>query len=209
MKPCCQNILFPTKWPRKHFSSSWRGKDVAVLHYSYGEFRVEKVRVEDRADCSSWRKVWRRYVDLIIFTFFSDFFRRASTAAMSGIMIRHYCCGSSLSSCLTFFEVDTWYSVLKKIAFCITVSQVVSSSSIFYLSVLFSSSLFLESRFVQKQNDLCKKCFLLQRARLAVTRWCLLWWASRDPRDFTRKENAKFFVFFLLDDTKCGYKTCC
>ncbi len=91
MKPCCQNILFPTKWPRKHFSSSWRGKDVAVLHYSYGEYRVEKVRVEDRADCSSWRKVWRRYVDLIIFTFFSDFFRRASLAAMSGIMIKHYC----------------------------------------------------------------------------------------------------------------------
>jgi len=27
--------------------------------------------------------------------------------------------------------------------------------------------------------------------------------------DFTRNENAKLFVFFLLDDTKCGYKTCC
>ena len=97
---------------------------------------------------------------------------------------------------------------MKKMAFCITVSQVVSSSSIFSLSVLFSSLSFLKSQFVQKQNDLCKKCFLLQRAILVVTRWCLLWWASQDPRDFTRNENAKFFVFFLLDDTKCGYKTC-
>ena len=196
MKPCCQNILFPTKWPRKDFSSSWRGNDVAVLHYSYGELRVEKVRVEDRADCSSWQKVWRRYADLIIFTFFSDFFRRASLAAMSSIMIRHYCCGSSLSSCLIFFEVDTWFSVLKKIAFCITVSQVVSSSSIFSLSVLFSSSSFLESRFVQKQNDLCKKCFLLQRARLAVTRWCLLWWASRDPRRFYEELRDETFFYW-------------
>ena len=157
------------------FSSSWRGKDVAVLNSSYGELRVEKVRVEDRADCSSWQKVWRRYVDLIIFTFFSNFFRRASLAAMSGIMVRHYCCGSSLSSCLTFFEIDTWYYVLKKIAFCITVSQVVLSASIFSLIVLLSSLSFLKSRFVQKQNDFCKKCFLLPEAILAVTRWYLLW----------------------------------
>ena len=126
---------------------------------------------------------------------FSNFFRRASTAAMSGIMIRHYCCGSSLSSCLTFFEVDTWYSVLKKMAFCITLSQVVSSSSIFSLSVLFSSLSFLKSRFVQKQNDLCKKCFLLQWARLAVTRWCLLWWASWDPRRFYEERECKVVHF--------------
>ena len=137
MKPCCQNILFPTKWPRKHFSSSWRGKDVAVLHYSYGELRVEKVRVEDRADCSSWQKVWRRYVDLIILTFFSNFFRRASLAAMSGIMIRHYCCGSSLSSCLTFFEVDTWYSVLKKNG----VLYNCFSSSVVFFHLLFKCTL--------------------------------------------------------------------
>jgi len=137
MKPCCQNILFPTKWPRKHFSSSWRGKDVAVLHYSYGELRVEKVRVEDRADCSSWQKVWRRYVDLIIFTFFSDFFRRASLAAMSGIMIRHYCCGSSLSSCLTFFEAYTWYSVLKKNG----VLYNCFSSSVVFFHLFFKSTL--------------------------------------------------------------------
>ena len=186
------------------FSSSWRGKDVAVLHSSYDELRVEKVRVEDRADCSSWRKVWQQYVDLIIFTFFpislEELPLQQCPASWSGTIVvevaRHHVKHFSK----LILDILSW----KKMAFCITVSQVVSSSSIFSLSVLFSSLSFLKSRFVQKQNDLCKKCFLLQRAILAVTRW-----ASRDPRDFTRNENAKFFAFFLLDDTKCGYKTCC
>jgi len=47
--------------------------------------RVEKIRVEDRADCFSWWKVWQRYVDLIIFTIFVNFLE-----SFFGCNVRHY-----------------------------------------------------------------------------------------------------------------------
>ena len=120
---------------------------------------------------------------------------------MSGIMIRHYCCGGSSSLCLTFIKVDkvgTWYSVLKKIGI---LYNYFSSIVVFFHCRILKVDLFgnkmicVESAFFFNKRGWLSRDDAYCEERLKI------------QGDFTRNENAKFFIFLLPDNTKCGYRT--
>ncbi len=95
--------------------------------------------------------------------------------------------------------------------FTLFASQVESSSFIFYPQMYSSLHHLILKLASWKKNSW--ECYLLQRAKLAVTRWCL-WFDERldIQGDFARNGNAMFSIFQALEiqlQNPCSKKQHC